>query len=84
MTTQKLIENPLAIYRKRRNFGVTLVWRIWRIEEIRQTLVRQLVTFILFTIGCTVNSPNFLPPSCFKRQFAKHKPLQTFVIYGTG
>ena len=25
-------------YCKRRKFGVTIVWRIWQIEEIRQTL----------------------------------------------
>jgi len=67
-------------YRKRRKFGGTLVW--W-IEEIRQTLIRQLTIFVLFSIGYTVNSPIFLPPTCFERQFAKLKSRQTFVFYST-
>ena len=29
-------------YRKRWKFGGTSIWRIWRIEEIRQTLICQL------------------------------------------
>jgi len=60
----------LSKYRKRQKFGGTLVWRIWQIKEIHQTLIRQLAFFVLFIIGCTVNSPNFLPPTCFERQFA--------------
>jgi len=55
---------------------MTLVWQIWQIEEIHQTLIRQLVTFILFTIRYTVKSPNFLLPTF------QYKPLQTFVLYG--
>ena len=50
-------------YRKRQKFGMILVWRI---KGIRQTLIHQLVTFILFTIGCTVNWPNFLLPTFFE------------------
>ena len=34
----------------------------------------------MFIIGCTVNSPNFLPPTCFKRLFAKLKSHQTFSL----
>ena len=54
---------------KRWKFGGTLVWRI---EEIRQ-----LAIFILFSIGCTVNLPIFLLPTCFERQFAK---LSSFTV----
>ena len=49
------------------------VWQIWNIKEIYQTLIHELATFILFIIGCTVNSSNFPLPTCFKRQFAKLK-----------
>jgi len=58
---------------------VTLVRQIWWIEGIHPTSIRQLVTFLLFTIGCAVN---LSPPPFFESQFAKHKPLQTFIIYG--
>jgi len=40
---------------KRRKYGRILVWRIWQIEEICQTLIHQLTTFILLIIGCAVN-----------------------------
>jgi len=51
--------------------------RIWQIKEICQTLICQLAIFILFSIGCTVNLPIFLPPTCFNWQFAK---LSSFTI----
>jgi len=51
--------------------GGTFVWQIWQIDKIHhQTFSRQLATFILFIIGCSVNLPNFLPPTCFERQLA--------------
>ena len=78
-----MVAVELHNYYKRQKFGGTLVWRIWRIKEVHQTLICQLATFILFIIGCTVNSPNFLQPTCFERQFAKLKSCQTFVFYGT-
>ena len=33
----------------------------------------------MFNIGCTVNSPIFLLPTCFERQFAKLKSCQSKV-----
>jgi len=75
---QKLI-TIVQVYHKRRKFGGILVWRI---KEICQTLICQLATFILLIIGCTVNLPYFLPPTCFKRRFVKLKSHQTFVFYG--
>ena len=59
-------------------FGGTLIWRI---KEVCQTLICQLATFVLLIIGFTVNLPNFLPPICFKRQFAKLNSRQTIVFY---
>jgi len=48
---------------------------------ISQTLICQLVTFILFTIGCIVNSPNFLLPTFFESQFAKLSKLFSSTAY---
>jgi len=36
--------HPVAMYRKQRKFGVAEVWRIWQIDKICQTFVRQLTT----------------------------------------
>ena len=43
------------------------------------------ISYILFLFinSCTVNSPNFLPPTCFERQFAKLTLQQHFGIYGS-
>ena len=51
--------------------------KVWRIKEIRQTLIRQLAFFFkLFIIGCTVSSPN-----CFLRQISKLiKSHQCFIF----
>jgi len=71
-----------AKYCKWWKFDVTLAWRIWQIEGIRQILSRQLVTFIFFTIGCTENSPNYVPLTFFESQFTKHK-LSSFKVTAT-
>jgi len=80
-SNQKLLPGGTASVRycKRWKFGMILVWQIWWTEEIYQTLIPQLATFVL---SCIVNSPNFFLPSCFERQFAIHYPLQTFATYG--
>jgi len=69
-----------TIYRKRRKFGVTLIWQIWWIEGIHQILIHQLVIFILFTIGCTVNLPNFLQPKADLPNFS-HSKLSSFMVF---
>jgi len=55
------------------------VWWIWQIKEIRQ-----LATFVLFVISCSVNLPNFLPPPCFKRHICQSKvPLNFHLLQYT-
>jgi len=45
---------------KQRKFGVTLIWRI---ENIPQTFILELAIFVLLSISCIVNSPNFCLPT---------------------